>query len=205
MYLVNKILTKTSRLNYLQFALYHRAAMNIDHDMRIEKIKRMDLPQRFFCYGTLRDDDDSGALWTAKWTKDVSYACNAKVYGFKMYKERKLKHPFALRTHNNNDYMIGRLLQWNDKQIFYEKVLEADDIEDYDDTHPYDEENEYVRDIVDVHLMDSNNKVLQAILYYQQVGVTPLNNCDEMPNGDWMDRHLLNTFRKISKRIKSLL
>merc|ERR1719195_1869213 len=64
-------------------------------------MKSKHLPQRFFVYGTLRDDDNSGALWTSSFTKGVSHAFDAKVYGFKMYRSKRHKFPFAIRTHNS--------------------------------------------------------------------------------------------------------
>eukprot|EP01083_Nonionella_stella_P075723 205948_1 len=206
--------SRTIRLLYFPLSGYHRyndrVAMSIKHDERIETLKRMDLPHRFFVYGTLRDDDDSGAEWTRNWINDVSFACNAKVYGFKMYKLKGTNYPFALRTNDDNDVIIGRLLQWTDEQTFYEKVLGADDIEDYDDTHPDDDENEYIRDIVDVHMTDNaQNEITKAIIYYQRQGVSPLHKCHEIPDGDWMHRHLIvrdkKPFQKITNRMKSLL
>ena len=124
----------------------------------------MNLPQSFFVYGTLRDDDNSGAKWTSKWCSDLSHACNAKVYGFKMYKSKQLNYPFALKTNNKNDIMIGRMITFKDKNIFYHKLLEADQIEDYDATNPNENENEYVRDIVDVHIMDNNQNIKMSFM-----------------------------------------
>ena len=50
---------------------------------------------RFFVYGTLRDDDTSGAPWTAYWTANASFCSYAKVHGFKMYKSKKSNYPFG--------------------------------------------------------------------------------------------------------------
>lgn len=153
--------------------------------------KSLKLPQRFFVYGTLRDDLDENAPWTEHWINGVSIAWNAKVHGFKMYKSKHLNYPFAVRTNDMNDHIFGRLMQWNDEQTFYEKLAEADDIEDYDTEHPDDENNEYIRNVVDVHILSNNHhrSVMKAIMYYQTMFIW--NECDEIPNGNWTHRHFL--------------
>lgn len=209
---VNRLWKLNTLSHYPMHQTSHRLAMNLDYKTKLERAKSLKLPQSFFVYGTLRDDDDSGAKWTKKWCRDISHACNAKVYGFKMYKCRKLKYPFALRTNNDNDFMIGRLITFNDKDLFYHKLFEADQIEDYDDTHPDDQENEYIRSIVDVKIMNNNQNIKdefyeykKAIIYHQREGVSELTECDQIPNGDWMDRYLLipSGFRNIAKRMKT--
>ena len=152
--------------------------------------KSTQLPHRFFVYGTLRDDLDENASWTADWIRGVSKAWNAKVYGFKMYKCKHLSYPFAIKTNKRKDCISGRVLQWNNEQIFHQKLLEADDIEDYDDAHPEDENNEYIREVVDAKILNQD-KIVKAIMYYQKTNVSQLSECDEIPNGNWMDRHLL--------------
>merc|ERR1719242_2575235 len=150
---------------------------------------------RFFVYGTLRDDDNSGAPWTAYWTKNASFCSYAKVYGFKMYKSKKLNYPFALQTNNPNDYITGRLLQWNHKATFDQKLLEADHIENYDE-NSFDG---YTRSIMDVEIIqDGITDCTKAVMYFQKFGTQSLINCDEVPNGDWMNRDLLhNKYPKI--------
>merc|ERR1711933_53179 len=143
---------------------------------------------KFFVYGTLRDDDNSGAPWTAYWTKNVSFCSYAKVYGFKMYKSKKANYPFAIQTNNPNDYIMGRLLQWNNPNTFQQKLLEADHIENYDEN----DFDGYTRSIMDVEtIQDGITDCTKAIMYFQQFGTKSLINCDEVPDGDWMNRDLL--------------
>jgi gamma-glutamylcyclotransferase (GGCT)/AIG2-like uncharacterized protein YtfP len=50
-------------------------------------------------YGTLRDDDNSGAAWTKEFVKDLERAQSGRVvteFGIEMYWSRKLNYPFAL-------------------------------------------------------------------------------------------------------------
>ena len=162
-------------------------------------INSMHLPSRFFVYGTLRDDDSSGAPWTKPFTKGVSQAFDAKVFGFRMYKSRRLKFPFAVRTNNAKDFMVGRVLQWNDRHKFHEKLLIADKIEDYDSTRIDEADNEFLRDVVDVHITNTvdgqsesiTSSTAKAIIYYQKMPAIGVFQCDAIPNGDWMNRHLL--------------
>jgi len=173
-------------------------------------IKSINLPQRFFVYGTLRDDDNSGALWTSTFTDGVSDAFDAKVYGFKLFKARRLKFPFAIRTNNAKDFVVGRVLHWKDPIDFHEKVLHADKIEHYDSTR-MEADNEFLREVVDVEIMDkiegqtteTESSTERAIIYYQNMPSIGLFHCDEIPNGDWMNRDLLNP--KSFTKLKSTL
>jgi len=181
-------------------------------EQKITNLQQLSLPQSFFVYGTLRDDNDSGARWTAKWTKNISFACPAKVYGFKMFQCKKLNYPFALRTGNKHDVIVGRFVTFHDANVFNHKLMEADKIEHYDATQPDHEENAYVRDIVDVELVEPHHRIReeffgaanddlsakQAIIYYQRSGVSPMAQCVEIPNGDWLDRHLLRAHEQQS-------
>ncbi len=54
--------------------------------------------QRLAVYGTLRDDDDSGAAWTKPFVGDVDSAETAVVSGFRLYASKKLGYPFAVST-----------------------------------------------------------------------------------------------------------
>lgn len=141
------------------------------------------LPQRFFFYGTLRDDDDSGANWTKNFIEDC-IATNAKLYGFKLYKNVDEDWPFAIKSNNKSDYIVGRLTHWdNGFEFFKEKLKEADEIEDYEDDDN-EELNIYQRDVFDV--VTDENQVFQAIVYYQKV--TDLQEAIEIPSGDWLQR-----------------
>eukprot|EP01084_Bolivina_argentea_P190211 326935_1 len=73
----------------------------------------------FFVYGILRDDDDSGALSTVQWRS----GCNAmngnyKLMGYKMYKKKNLNYPFAIKSNNDKDFIVGRIISFNDSKIF---------------------------------------------------------------------------------------
>ena len=158
----------------------------------------MSTSTRFFAYGTLRDDDDSGAVWTSEWTAGVSRVWHAKIRGFKMYKSKRANWPFALRTGRADDFMVGRLLQWDEPDTFYRKVQHADRIEDYDAMHPEGADDGFLRDVVEVELMQAQaqtQELVTAIIYFQRTPASALFGCDAIPNGDWMERHLLDTSR----------
>ena len=137
------------------------------------------LPSHFFVYGTLRDDDDSGALWTMSWTAGCT-ASYGKLSGFKMYQKPGFEYPFAVRTGERSDFIVGRLVTWNDDKVVEEKRKTADAIEGYH------EENAHVlfhRDIVDAE--DAKGQMVRALVYHQPSPYIP---CDAVPNGDWLQR-----------------
>ena len=86
----------------------------------------------------------------------------------------------ALQTNNPNDYIMGRLLQWNHKPTFEQKLLEADHIENYDENNF----DGYTRSIMNVEVIeDGIANPTKAIMYFQKFGTQSLINCEEVPNG----------------------
>lgn len=214
-------------------------------------IKHQNIPRSFFVYGTLRDDDDSGASWTANWIAGHSSAVNAKIYGYKMYKHPSCNYPFAIQTNDEmNNFMIGRLLTF-DESLFAIKLKEADLIEGYDEENDASDGLGYQRVVVDAHILDekivvkemvddgggndqkmsaeqisdqeldakvedisiienddningkekkesstnvgnkNGGKIVQAHVYYRVPKSNEILLCDEMPEGNWMKRHLI--------------
>eukprot|EP01083_Nonionella_stella_P044544 119905_1 len=136
-------------------------------------------PQRVFVYGTLRDDDDSGAPWTEDWISN-GIAQDGRLYKYRLYKEMLDDYPFVIRTNNKYDYVNGRLISWSDPQLFKQKLAAADKIEG----NLYDSD----RSIVDV--MDEEGKMVQAHVYYRKIqSRDELEFCDQIPDGDWLKRH----------------
>ena len=88
------------------------------------------IPNGFSVYGTLRDDDDSGAAWTAKFLKgmDKSKAQTAYVKGFRLYQNKVDNYPFALLTNNVDDMITTRLISF-EPDLLPSKLVEADEIE----------------------------------------------------------------------------
>ena len=92
-------------------------------DKMYSKLNKMDAlsVMGLFAYGTTRDDDDSGNLWTKPFIKGSS-AKNGKIIGFKMYQHYKSNFPFCIKTNDVNDIVYGRLLTWKTKQEWYKKL-----------------------------------------------------------------------------------
>ncbi len=106
------------------------------------------IPHRIFTYGTLSDTDDSGAPWTSKLTKGCN-GTTGKIFGYKLYQHNiwnelennpnfdvssVIRYPFAIKTNNPNDYVIGRILTWPDDNLaknkidFMQKLAEFDKV-----------------------------------------------------------------------------
>lgn len=82
---------------------------------------------------TLRDDDDSGAPWTATFT----HGCEGRpavLRGAALFMEPGLGYPFVAITGREEDRTVGRLLSWTSwgSAAFKQKLRQADDIEDVD-------------------------------------------------------------------------
>eukprot|EP00486_Rosalina_sp_Unknown_P013850 CAMPEP_0201595522 /NCGR_PEP_ID=MMETSP0190_2-20130828/192500_1 /ASSEMBLY_ACC=CAM_ASM_000263 /TAXON_ID=37353 /ORGANISM="Rosalina sp." /LENGTH=568 /DNA_ID=CAMNT_0048055543 /DNA_START=24 /DNA_END=1730 /DNA_ORIENTATION=- len=153
-----------------------------DNDSEMKDKKEEEMPQRFFVYGTLRDDDDSEAPWTAGWV-DGCKAGNAKLYGFKMYHDKHGKYPFAVKTGDNKDFIVGRMITF-DGETFQSKLSRADEIEGYRGS----DSDLYHREIVEIENIDDNNKKLKAVFYFKDAPKDLKTAYDEVPNGDWLQR-----------------
>jgi len=95
-----------------------------------------------------------------------------------------------VQTNNPSDFIMGRVLQWNHRSTFEQKLLEADHIEHYDENNMVG----YVRSVQNVEVIsDGITDCTKAIMYHQQFGTpTSLRECEEVPNGDWMNRDVLS-------------
>ena len=109
------------------------------------------LPHRFFVYGSTRDDDDSGNAWTSKFITGCK-GYDAKIYGFKIYKHKQQNFPFAIRTDDENDFVVGRLLEFG-SDLFADKLSHANRINGYD-PNKKEEENYYQQVVVDVYVQN---------------------------------------------------
>eukprot|EP01083_Nonionella_stella_P065725 172404_1 len=137
--------------------------MNDDDDFKNED----ELPHRFFVYGTLRDDDESEKKWTARFAS-LGKASNAKLYGYKMYQNKSADDPFAfaVRTDNNNDCIAGRILTFDNTNLFNTKLFDADQFYGYKRNPHHPEKALVNRTIVNVDI-DHDNSKLEAIIYHQ--------------------------------------
>eukprot|EP01084_Bolivina_argentea_P012397 23232_1 len=151
---------------------------------KIEITKVMnELPERFFVYGTLRDDDNSNTVWTNNFVKDC-IAQNAKLYGFKLFKFTHCNYPFVMKTNDQNDYVCGRLLYWHENnKIFNKKLKEADQIEGYEENN--NQNNFYEREVVEV--VTDDKQIFKAIVYYRTD--VKVEKAIEIPYNDWLKRN----------------
>jgi len=129
-----------------------------------------------FVYGTLRDDDDSGAPWTRNFVADVDKAQPATMACVQLYRNPRLPYPFALLTGVQEHITVGRLLTWHDAALFVSKLQQADTIEGY---RP-DGTGEYARTILPARL--GCGHVQQAYVYYQQKNAS----AELIEGGDWL-------------------
>ena len=159
----------------------------------------------FFVYGTLRDDNFQGIT---NWSENADSYHLAIIYGFKMY--GVYGFPAAKKTNNNKDWMIGRVIHFEDDKVFQGKLEDADDIEGYnDDKDP--EMCLYIRENVECYIFDelTGDKLLE-MGYYQRRKIIDFSNESKMkqnvfiywmkdghdeqetPHNDWTKRSCRN-------------
>jgi len=130
--------------------------------------------QSFALYGTLRDDDDSGASYTKAFTSGHDSAISGRVNGFKLFFSPFGDWPSAVRTGKDSDVVVVRCLQWPTRREFEEKVKQADEIEG----------SEYERTVVSVKV-DGSDKHVQSFMYVYAKGTVPVRPIE---SGDWLKR-----------------
>ena len=146
-------------------------------------------------YGTLRDDDDSGAPWTAAFIADRRAAFSGLVRGVRLYHITELHYPCAIITDDVQHHIHVRVLQW-DAATFPAKLREADLIEGYREDD--EEASEYVRRKVEVEVTgregggggsggEGSGVVLSAWIYIAKQ-LERFGSVEELPHGDWMRR-----------------
>jgi hypothetical protein len=120
-------------------------------------------PRHIFCYGTLRDDDDTGASYTKPFLSqlgDRAVECvtrDGRIYGLEMWQKLAplyQPYPYSVRSAGDSasataaaaqpSYIQGRLHSWpslSDAE-FAQKLAEADDIEGYEHEASDDEDDD---------------------------------------------------------------
>ena len=161
----------------------------------------------FFVYGTLRDDEEEmGDCW--HWTQGADSAHLAIVYGFKMYGGQNAGFPGAKKTNTNSDYMFGRVVQFENDELFKQKMESADGIEGYNPDSEYPEEDcFYIRENIECFVFDElDNTKLKEMGYYDENKIIDFTKesrmkqeafiywmvndhpPDKTPNNDWIKR-----------------
>ena len=143
-------------------------------------------------YGTLRDDDDSGAPWTTAFIANRKAALPGRVRGVRLFHIAHLNYPCAIVSNDPQHHIHVRLLQW-DASSFPAKLREADLIEGYREDD--EDGSEYVRRKVDVELSgggegsagEGSGMVVPAWMYIA-VQLERFGAVEELPHGDWMRR-----------------
>ena len=156
---------------------------------------------RIAVYGTLRDDDNSGAAWTKEFVADAS-AYSAIVSSFIMMLEEQTAWPFAFPSNSRHDCIVIRLLHWSDPQTFQQKLKLADSIEDFDPSAPpltpsalasilvdNSQRIPYQRSVVTAQVgMDR----IPAFMYHCPAELLPhiskAKNWKRLESGDWLQR-----------------
>ncbi|CAF1358527.1 unnamed protein product [Rotaria sordida] len=128
-------------------------------------------------YGTLRDDNDSGAPWNPPFIQGIASATTGRVTGYRLFFNPKLNYPFAISTGDANDSVVVRVLAWPTREQFEQKLDEADKMEGVD----------YERKMVDVFIESSSNTI-QAHFYVARSELID-DQCQLIPSGDWLRRH----------------
>ena len=143
-------------------------------------------------YGTLRDDDDSGAPWTRAFIAGRCSSAAGVVRGARLFHITDLNYPCAIVTNDVADHIHVRVLQW-EPRAFEAKLREADGIEGY--VEDDEEHSEYVRRKVDVHLTreeqrgeEGRGAEVRPAWIYIATALERFGHVEPLPHGDWMRR-----------------
>eukprot|EP01084_Bolivina_argentea_P156373 272526_1 len=135
---------------------------------KIKGTKR--LKNCFFVYGTLRDDiyrnRKTRSTKKSGWSVGATKVNLGIIYGFKMYGIDSF--PYAVKTNNTKDFMIGRLICFKNDKKFNKKLIISDEIEGYDPNESNVSKNIYIRKKVECFMFDKlNDKKLEEIGYFE--------------------------------------
>lgn len=134
-------------------------------------------------YGTLRDDDDSGAPWTRAFITGVAATpYTARVDGFVMFQQPSVSWPFAVPQEGGS--IVVRVLDFG--EAIDSKIDEADHIEV---THFVDNEqdlhqSEYLRVVVDAQC--DHQPPVRCFMYVANQPIQP--DWKPIESGDWLQR-----------------
>lgn len=143
---------------------------------------------------TLRDDDDSGAPWTAGFIKGA-FSAPAVLHGAKLFEEPGKGYPHAVLTESGSDAVVGRLFWWPTHDQFLRQLKYADAIEEYEP----DGSGLYDRGVAEVRVTGPAVRVgggeapnsgveataLAAFYFQRRVARGSV----AVPGGDWLRRH----------------
>lgn len=149
---------------------------------------------RLAVYGTLRDDDDSGASWTSSFIANRTSACSGIVRGAKLYWAHKLNYPCALVTNNTNDHIHVRVMTFGTGEEWTRKLVEADRIEGYD--LEAEGRSEYVRRRVIVEVGCEGSGLHVDAWIYVATKLDHFGQVVELPHGDWTRRAETDQWKK---------
>mmetsp|Transcript_54746 Transcript_54746/g.127767 ORF Transcript_54746/g.127767 Transcript_54746/m.127767 type:complete len:249 (-) Transcript_54746:43-789(-) len=136
-----------------------------------------------FAYGTLRGDfGPDGDKWGVL-AKSAATWKKATVRGFRLYQDPRLTYPFAVRTGNDTDVIIGTIIHWPTDEVAREQISNCNQIEGFRPSQP--EAGLYRRALVEVHPVGEDRP--EAALMYHQVWPSHLLKAvQEFPGGDWL-------------------
>jgi len=144
---------------------------------------RLSNVQRIAVYGTLRDDDNSGAEYTKQFLKDVTTAEFGTLHGARMYRQRGVSYPFVVLNGTRDDKVVVRLLYWADPVAFQRQLNVADSIEGVAD-----EKAQYQRILVKIRRnvdKESKDSLVDAYCY---IAKKVEKGWAQLESGDWLRR-----------------
>ena len=146
--------------------------------------------ETLFCYGTLRGDySKDGDRWGITKIKGVEWEYG-KIKGFRLYQDKGLFYPFAIKTNNKKDIIYGCIIKCNSKELFDIVLKRCDRIEGYDGTM----NGLYNRSLETTY--STMDKKYSSYIYYQKY--IPKENIIYFRLGDWfINRKERNRIDKI--------
>eukprot|EP01083_Nonionella_stella_P283375 964467_1 len=150
------------------------------------------LPRCFFLYCSYRDDAPTIHYNVKSWLKGITEAKTGTVFGYKMYHEKWSSQPCAIETEKQNDYIIGRLITFDDA-LFDQKLKQMNKLKLPNSTS----NPTTVQVTVNVYLQDDHERTHphRAIMYIIK---KPKMDLIPVESNDWMRRNILTSETKIT-------
>eukprot|EP01083_Nonionella_stella_P175203 609448_1 len=151
----------------------------------------------FFLYGSYRDDAMSPTHHNAKsLLEGMIEAKTAKVFGYKMYQRKWSSQPFAIQTKKKNDFIIGRLITFDDA-LFDQKLKQIKQLLNCSSVATQ-KEYSTVQEGVNVYLENDHQKALpyRAIMFIKYKRNIDMAQSIVVESNDWLRRNILTSETK---------
>ena len=138
---------------------------------------------QFAVYGTLRTDDHTASSWTEHFVAPAIHTVYGKINYARLYQKSTNNFPYALQSTNMDDTITVQILTYP-LDIMADKLVEADEIENYSVDDEYN--SEYIRRALYVHTIEHTYELCWIYFVNSRLYEIEWRLID---TGDWCQQH----------------